>query len=337
MSIPAFGRFIYPQLTVQEIEPWCVKLHAVRQPLRVVPGSPRNDASTDPPTEEYTVQPETDGRTEIIILRKNDRIYSSQALGRLALTWKAPQVQVNSSVTADGEIPEVEDQQVQGDASNPEEETEDDEDLDQTVVNAVQPTTRSTPSLSASREVVQETPTVDRVKKVVDSPTKQSFSPIGETPPEEIHPEKPSEEVEDPSTAPSKRHPAVKIPLKRASPGADNDLKNGSGRSTKRAKVADDGGSNGSPASAVQYPIRKTATKPKKRLSEALDEEATPSKSQRSSQRSAKDDGEEYHGPTPRVAFSNSAIPESGKAAMKFLKSKGAYVDTINDDCNILW
>ncbi|KAF2686982.1 hypothetical protein K458DRAFT_240588, partial [Lentithecium fluviatile CBS 122367] len=59
--------------------------------------------------------------------------------------------------------------------------------------------------------------------------------------------------------------------------------------------------------------------------------------SQRSSQRSTKDDSDEYDGPTPRVAFSNSAIPESGKEAIKFLKKHGAsVVESVNEYCNIL-
>jgi hypothetical protein len=242
----------------------------------------------------------------------------------------APQVQVNSSVTADQQVPDSEDQHVQG---NADEETEDDEDLDRTVVNAIQPSTRSTPLLSASREVVQETPTVVRVKQVADSPARPSS--IDDTPPEESHPEEPTEDSEG-FPASAKRHPSVLIPVKRASPDADVESKGESGRSSKRVKP---NGHGGSPA--IQHPIRKTAAKPKKRLSDVQQEDATPTKSQRgsqrSSQRSSKDDGEEYNGPTPRVVFSNSAIPDSAKQAMKFLKANGAHVSSISDGCNILW
>ena len=319
---------------MQDAGPWGVKLHAVGTPLKVTPGSPHKEASADPPTEEYTLEPKTNDQTEIILLRANDSVSSSRASGRLALAWKVPQVQVNSSVTAEGEIPDSEDQHVQGSASNLEEETEDEESLDRPVANAVHLSSGSTPLLSASREVVQETPNVGRVKDMVASPAKLSASPVEETQQEEISPKMPSEEAEVFSTAPAKRHPTVKIPSKRTSADADDAAKSDPPRSIKRAKTDSEIKSNQN--SVIEYPIRKTATKTK-RLSDVEKEVSASPKSQRSSQRSLRDDGDSYDGPTPRVVFSNSAIPESGKAAMKFLKANGVHVDSINDDCNILW
>jgi hypothetical protein len=308
--------------------------------LKVIPGSPhaQKDASTDPPIDEYTLQPETDGKTEILLLRINDIIYSPRIPGRLRLLWKVPQVQVHSSLTAEGGIPESEDVTA-GDSSKPEEETEEEENLEQTVMDTAQPSARSTPLPSAPRtEVVQETPHGDRLKNVTDnSPGKASPSSEKGTMPEEKSTEGIlADDADIFSTAPTKRHPTVKIPTKRASPDAEDVSKIVLGRRTKRAKINNDAVLE--QASAAQLPVRKTAVKSKKRPSDAmLQEVPTPSKSQRSSQRSTKDEGDTYDGPPPHVAFSNSAIPESGKEAMKFLKKHGTIVESVNDDCNILW
>jgi hypothetical protein len=311
----------------------------VGTPLNVSPGSPRKDSSNDPPTEQYTILPETNGRTEIILLRANDSISSPGTTGRFSLVWKAPHVQVNSSVTADREIPESEDQPVQGTAGSRDEETEDDDDLDRTVMIAMEPSTRLTPLLPASREIVQETPTVGgRVQDMSDRTIKLSPSPVEETPPEESNSKEPSAEAEVYFTALAKRHSSVKIPAKRASPAAENDSVGDTVRLSKRVKPNKAGDANGTPNKSA--PIRKTATsaRQKKRLSDIEPEASTPTRSQRSTHGTERESGEVYDGPPPRVAFSNSAIPESGKAALKFLRNNGGlHVDSITDECNVLW
>jgi hypothetical protein len=66
--------------------------------------------------------------------------------------------------------------------------------------------------------------------------------------------------------------------------------------------------------------------------------EATPTKSSRSSQRSATATTiAAYEGPAPRVATSNSGIKEDG-STIKFLRKQGgALVKNVEDKCNVLW
>jgi hypothetical protein len=118
-------------------------------------------------------------------------------------------------------------------------------------------------------------------------------------------------------------------------------------RANKRTKRSDDDtqDSRMSNIDVEVAPPRKTATKAKNRQSEVVKaetvaetEEATPNISQRSSQRSATSiSAEPYEGPTPRVAFSNSAILSTGTAVKFLKKQRGTYVENLSDDFNVLW
>ena len=104
-----------------------------------------------------------------------------------------------------------------------------------------------------------------------------------------------------------------------AAPGASFDP-----NSTKRAKVDESDGDGG----------HKPPPKRKKRVT--LDAQPVSPNGTRGSQRSVRE-GDLYTGPKPRVAFSNSGIPSMGNA-IKFLRRHGgSTVESVNDDCNILW
>jgi hypothetical protein len=84
-------------------------------------------------------------------------------------------------------------------------------------------------------------------------------------------------------------------------------------------------------------PTRTTySAKKKRKLTEV--QEATPTKSSRSSQHSATaTTAVAYEGEPPRVLTSNSAIQE-GSSMVKFLrKHGGALVASVEDKCNVLW
>lgn len=328
-----------------------MKLHAVGGALTILPAFSSKDAETDPPSEAYTLQPENEGKLEVVLLRADDRISSPRTPGQLVLRWKAPQVQVDSSVTAEGEIRESVDLPVRDASSDPAQETEDEDDLDRTEKPFVQPSARSTPfPASRTETVVQETPNVERIQTEVEVPSVSSPLPPKkttlETPPDNasededealsgnLSPNVPSEDAEVSTLASGKRRRAARVAIKRRSPAAVEETQEESAPSKKRAKVCEANGLSG--AESMHRPIRTTATKVQKRLSDEHREAPTPSRLQRSSQRSPRDDSE-YDGPSPRVAFSNSAIPESGKEAMRFLKKHGASVDAVDNDCNILW
>lgn len=75
--------------------------------------------------------------------------------------------------------------------------------------------------------------------------------------------------------------------------------------------------------------------KRKGEVSEAA--KATPSRSQRSSQRSNTMLPDTYEGPAPRVALSSSSITKTGQG-VKFLKKQGgALVESISEPFNVLW
>lgn len=364
-------------LLLAAFDVWAVKLHHVSDVFRIVPGCPAKDDNAQPPTEQYILRPETEEHSEVIYLRNGDTIYSERAPIGLTLRRNQPQVQVNSSVTAEGEIPISDYLKTRGDVDQREQETEDeseDEAFDQTAlpgINGKHDVARSTPLLSASRsEVVQETPTIDRIMhEMPESPSKKDSDAVADTPPPE---EAVAVTAETFSTAPTK--PADSENVKAEEPAADDDKENDetslmsadepvqkrsrlsrieiqqktskrpspfaeeeegdtqspSPRSFKRRKPNDEDDD----AKAVKHTVRKSATKGKKRTSDT--HEATPSRSQRSSQRSVTTE-EEYEGPKPRVAFSNSAIGPASHG-MKFLKKHGgSSVESVTDGCNILW
>jgi hypothetical protein len=146
-----------------------------------------------------------------------------------------------------------------------------------------------------------------------------------------------------------KNHPRVMITKKRPTPAmdeeeADSEITN---HSSKRAKVSvpSDNDTQDSRLSniVVDYsPATVSAKKGKKRKSVAKDaeniEEATPLRSQRSSQRSASAaSAEPYSGDTPCIATSNSTLSDKSQG-VKFLKKQGgSLVDSVKDPFNILW
>jgi hypothetical protein len=144
-------------------------------------------------------------------------------------------------------------------------------------------------------------------------------------------------------------HPRVVISRKRTSPAMhESESENESvRRSGKRARkiVPSDNDTQDSRMSNIVVdtsPAPVTAKKSRKRKSavtelEELDEK-TPSRSQRSSQRSVSvPDAGAYSGDTPRVATSNSSITDKSQA-VKFLKKQGGcLVDSIKEPFNILW
>lgn len=76
----------------------------------------------------------------------------------------------------------------------------------------------------------------------------------------------------------------------------------------------------------------------KKRKSESFEPPAdTTLRSQRNSQRSNTAAADSYHGPSPRVAVSNSGITRDTQAAKFLRKHGGVLIDSIKEQFNILW
>lgn len=145
------------------------------QTLLIVPGNASLSSSPaavgDGSNEGYKLEPMVDGRCEIIFLRHGDIITSPGTLESVSCVWVAPEVQVNSSaLNFDHARPsETKD----GVGEMPEDETEDEAALDDTVteVPVTQPVTQptksqfsTTPLLPKDRSlVVHETPTANRI------------------------------------------------------------------------------------------------------------------------------------------------------------------------------
>ncbi|KAK3209719.1 hypothetical protein GRF29_44g403952 [Pseudopithomyces chartarum] len=331
------------------------KLEAGNADLIVSPpfARPSKNAQTrndDPPMEVLVLQAKTETHVQTIILRHQDRIFSGAKSGGLTFEWKPPQIQVQSS-------------EKKVEAAEGEEETEDDgdgDDPDNTVVpgfNKTQ-TMRSTPHLSISHsEIIQETPTIDRISEIGNLPSRTGRRKLRREPPVATpvvyssasrgrsipnDPTLPEESADaDKSTASDTATPEPHIPeigtaksTKRSSL-AKEDLSTPSARSSKRIKV---GGTEVVTASALS--ARKTATKKRQSTTKA---DSTPSRSQHSTPASTAtpipgspiDVKGDYDGPKPRVALSNSSIqPNSGFS--RFLKRHGGCIVDSVDDCNIL-
>jgi hypothetical protein len=135
---------------------------ALRDGIQIKPGRTHlQPTKDDMPVESYNLKPLSDGHAEIIFLRENDRILLSKTTASIKLAWDSSEIQVNSSMNGE-EIPESDDVHTKED-----EETED-EDLDRTVAT-IRPISHSTPMPSIARsDVIQETPTADRVNQMTD-------------------------------------------------------------------------------------------------------------------------------------------------------------------------
>ncbi|KAF2643880.1 hypothetical protein P280DRAFT_546763 [Massarina eburnea CBS 473.64] len=343
---------------ILKFETWGARLEARNEPMTVIPASPQTDTTVGVgASEAYVLQPSSEGYTEVLLLRNGDVLNSSRVPNaHIVLKWRASEVQVNSSETPKGEIPDSEDVSADAEArSNPGADTEDDEDLDQTVTDVQIVASRATPLPSTARtQVIQETPTTNHTNKALSksfsaAPQKHEDSDDAVPSAEEGAP-KDGEDVEmingkDETPAPSepvsnrRRHPIVKIDNrknKRQSPGAEEkEALNLPSRSAKRQKSGDaaEKTEKATPGTAQKAAPKSTA-KGKKRQSNITQEATpTPPRSQRGSQNSLTGD---YEGNPPRVVFSNSSIKPNSQF-IKFLKSKdGAHVDKVDDECNVL-
>ncbi|KAF1972575.1 hypothetical protein BU23DRAFT_599621 [Bimuria novae-zelandiae CBS 107.79] len=337
------------------------KLEAGSEDLRVVPAGstpaklhPNGDG--DGPSEELVLRAKTDQRVETMILRDQDRILSVNTPGSLTLIWTPPQVQVHSSEKkGQSEVAELE--------AETEEDEDDEEDLDNTIVRGVSKSqTRSTPHLSdAHSEVIQETPTVNRIDATA-FPTRKGHPELSKetsTATAVVYSTAPNqqsivndlslsdgaseaEKSETPVTAPRRsRLTKVDIPksnsaAKRPSPEMETP-NSPSPRTSKRRKV-DNTEADATPA----QPVRKTAPKNKKQP--AIKAEPTPSRSQSSTPTSSANSGKSaaaavdsgYDGPKPRVALSNSSIQPNGPFSKFLKKHGGSIVEAVEGDCNIL-
>ncbi|KZM22068.1 uncharacterized protein EKO05_0007859 [Ascochyta rabiei] len=156
------------------IEPGGAKLQAV-DTLLVFPGHSQTDLHSsvvaDPRDVKYQLEPLSDGRSEIIILRNGDVITSPNVTDSVACMYRAPEVQVNSSAAGLDDVEPFESKDAVADT--PGDETEDEATLDDTIteVPVTQPVTQptksqpsATPRLPEQRSLlVQETPTTDRM------------------------------------------------------------------------------------------------------------------------------------------------------------------------------
>lgn len=329
-------------------------------------------------TDKYVLEPASDERCEIILLRHGDVITSPNIIGSLSCVWLASEVQVNSSAT---ELHHLRPTGAKhGVADTPEDETEDEEALDDTVteVPVTQPVTQPTKTQPSAtprlREqgstLVQETPTFDRTlgASEYDVASEDMGQHMGSAPPphglnavaetfstartgQSLQSIMHNSSTDEMFTNRRRSHgsPEVRVndrsSRKRQSAAASPEHKpSADSRSSKRAKttVADDEAESDtvqpSPLDDLNAnPSRQTySAKAKRRVLQPP--VTTPSKSARSSQRSATAaNASAYEGEPPRVAISNSAIKEGGSVVKFLRKHGGTLVNSVEDDCNVLW
>ncbi|KAL5392191.1 hypothetical protein DPSP01_000709 [Paraphaeosphaeria sporulosa] len=353
------------------VKSYGAKLEAGHRDLKILPtGRARlhKNSSGNAPIEGFVLQAKTHNRIETTVIRNEDKITSTNVAGFLTFIWTPPQIQVQSSEKKDTQA-EI------GEAVEAHDETEDDyDDLGNTVVprNGKSQVLRSTPHMSASRsEIIQETPTIDRVTDAVGLPSRPGQPEMKEddsivtaavyfTAPQDngvadglTKVEEPNDvEMEDdggksealaPATElrKSSRHLKVQI-SKRPSPALEEGANSPSARTLKRRKIDQDADSD-TKTTPVQT-ARKTATKGRRRESaikaDSIKAHSTPPRSQHSTQSSIAGspvnvDGD-YEGPKPRVALSNSTIQPNGAIARFLKKSGGNLVDSVEGDCNVL-
>lgn len=332
-------------------------------------------ASGNASGEQYKLEPINDGRCEIILLRPGDVITSPDAASSVSCVWVTHEVQVNSSA-ADIHLAEPS-ETTNGVEETPEDETEDEDEatLDDTVteVPVTQPVTQptksqlsATPHLPKDRSmVVHETPTTNRILGQDDFTvaTSNKARHVEATPP----PQGAILVTETLSTARTRQSPSIELATDQKRPHGSPEVRVGSRRRKrqdpepspspevapavdeplpKRPKatinVEEGEGEGGvvqaSPLDNINAdPSRMTYSAKAKRRT-AANSEATPTKSSRSSQRSATATTvAAYEGPTPHVATSNSAIKEDSSTVKFLRKQGGALVNNVEDRCNILW
>jgi hypothetical protein len=147
-----------------DVGPWGLKVMALGDGIQIKPRHARLVPTKDDlPVEPYDLQPASaNGHIEVVFLRENDRILLSKTAVSLKVAWDSSEIQVNSSINGE-EIAESDDLHAKED-----DQTED-EDLGQTVITTTRPLSHSTPMPSVARsDVIQETPTADRVTQMTD-------------------------------------------------------------------------------------------------------------------------------------------------------------------------
>lgn len=145
-----------------------------------------------------------------------------------------------------------------------------------------------------------------------------------------------------------KRGPKVVVARKRATPAPDEtepdqEQFEASNKRAKRNPTTDDNTQDSNLSNIVvdTSPAVAPAKKGRKRKSVATDhedrDEGTPQPDKTSQRATSVAVTEPYHGETPCVATSNSAITDKSHA-VKFLKKQGgSLVDSVKDSFNILW
>ncbi|KAF2126941.1 hypothetical protein P153DRAFT_368961 [Dothidotthia symphoricarpi CBS 119687] len=350
-------RVVQTELGRIAVGPWGVKLEATDDTFNILPGQNglAVSAAVDPRIQKYELKPRADGHSEAIFLRHGDIFTPSKSKSSLTCNWDLSEVLVDSSaVVTETAIPNKA-WTVVAEAS---EEVTDDEEED---LNKTLPAiSRSTPNLSHQTSIiVQETPTAARISgqteyspapeiekghseaventpPLAEEPNVESFSTArsgqsesGEADVTNIDAISDEVQAKSPATTKKRHSPMV------SERELEEDIPV---RASKRAKNApsSDHDTQDSRLSSIDVDMSHKATpatKGKKRLSDVP--EATPPRSQRSSQRSrTSPNSEPYDGPDPRVAFSNSALTETS-TAVKFLKKNGGtFVDSIKGKHN---
>jgi hypothetical protein len=298
-------------------------------------------------------------------------------VGSIICTWSESEVQVNSSA-ADASTKDADMDAVAETPEEETEDEEQDLDNTVTAVEATQSNKsqpHATPQLSAQRSiVVQETPTIARTNGIADQSASAPITPEVTEPEVEPystartrHSEDDLQEEEDtvsalvdvsadavddtsdevPPPQSPKKHPKVVVSKKRPSPAMDEEeVDSMPSRIRKRAKKTipsendtDTQDSRLSTIAVITSPAAVPSAKAKRTSAiKEAEQEQTPSRSQRSSQRSTTaPSAEPYDSDTPRVATSNSSISDKSHA-VKFLKKQGgALVESVKEAFNVLW
>lgn len=282
--------------------------------------------------------------------------------------WEAPEVQVNSSAV-DPKTNALFNTK-RGVEETSEDDTEDE--ATTTEVPVTQPITQpiksqlsATPHLTRDRStVVHETPTANRVLNHDDldvaasnearhveatPPPPQGVIPVTETFSTARTGHSPNIEL---TTDQKRQHgsPEVRVgnrrrkrqdpepsPSPEVAPAANEPL---SKRTKSSFIVQEEEGESmqASPLDNIDADLSRMTYSAKAKRRTAKIPEATPTKSSRSSQRSATATTvAAYEGPPPRVATSNSAIKEDSPMVKFLRKQGGALVQNVEDKCNVLW
>lgn len=353
---------------------WGVKLEAINDTFSILPAQVHTGlavSAVEPHVQRYELKPRTKGHSEAIFLRHGDVFKPSKSRASFTCKWDAAEVLVDSSaVVTEVAAPKARD----GITETYEEATEDEGELDR-VVPVI---SRSTPNLSKQPSIiVQETPTAVRtngsteyssapkvdnglseslestVHETVHNPDVEPFSTSRseqsvsskadaantEDVPNEILQKTASDQTPQKYSRQTQVHVEILVgSKKRQSPALEEDIPVRASKRAKHAPSSDhDYDTQDSRLSSIDVDTSHKAT-PAMKSRKRVSEEATPARSQRSSQRS-RTTAEAYEGPKPRVAFSNSALTENS-AAVKFLKKHGgSFVESIKgkDKYNVLW